>query len=137
MSKMFGNVVNRIMENDKISEEIKVGTKATEYLYSDRYVWEVIEVKSQKDIVLRQMSAKAKASYSNEWELYSDKNNRVIEVVFRYNNWYEKYVDYSGKVCYDKIKIVFGRADYYYDYSFQEYVFTKDKIFLIIFQKKY
>ena len=64
------------------------------------------------------MSAKAKASYSNEWELYSDKNNRVIEVVFRYNNWYEKYVDYSGKVCYEKIKLVFGRADYYYDYSF-------------------
>ena len=118
MSKMFGNVVNRIMENDKSNQEIKIGTKVTEYLYSDRYVWEVIEVKSQKDIVLRQMSAKAKTPYSNEWELYSDENNRVSEVVFRYNNWYEKYVDYSGKVCYDKIKLVFGRADYYYDYSF-------------------
>ena len=65
MSKMYGNVVNRIMENDRGSEEIKVGTKATEYLYSDRYVWEVIEVKSQKDIVLREMGAKAKAPYSN------------------------------------------------------------------------
>lgn len=118
MSKMFGNVVNRIMENDKVSEEIKIGTKVTEYLYSDRNVWEVIEVKSQKNVILRKMSAKAKAIYSNEWELYSDKNNRVIEVVFRYNNWYEKYVDYSGNVCYDKIKLVFGRADYYYDYSF-------------------
>ena len=118
MSKMFGNVVNRIMENDKSNQEIKIGTKVTEYLYSDRNVWEVIEVKSQKDIVLRQMSAKAKTSYSNEWDLFSDKNNRVIEVVFRYNNWYEKYVDYSGKVCYEKIKLVFGRADYYYDYSF-------------------
>lgn len=118
MSKMFGNVVNRIMENDKGSEEIKVGTKATEYLYSDRYVWEVIEVKSQKNVVLRQMSAKAKAPYSNEWDLFSDENGRVIEVVFRYNNWYEKYVDYSDKVCYEKIKLVFGRADYYYDYSF-------------------
>lgn len=34
MSKMFENVINRIMENDKGSEEIKVGTKATEYLFS-------------------------------------------------------------------------------------------------------
>lgn len=118
MSKMFGNVVNRIMENDKSNQEIKIGTKVTEYLYSDRNVWEVIEVKSQKNVILRKMSAKAKTIYSDEWELYSDENNRVIEVVFRYNNWYEKYVDYSGKVCYDKIKLVFGRADYYYDYSF-------------------
>ena len=120
MSKMFGNVVNRIMENDKSNQKIKIGTKVTEYLYSDRNVWEVIEVKSQKDIVLRQMSAKAKASQSNEWVLFSDKNNRVVEVVFRYNNWYKKYIDYSGKVCYEKIKLVFGRVDYYYDYSFQE-----------------
>ena len=118
MSKMFGNVVNRIMENDKSNQEIKIGTKVTEYLYSDRNVWEVIEVKSQKDIVLRQMSAKAKAIYSDEWDLFSDKNNRVIEVVFRYNNWYKKYINYSGKVCYEKIKLVFGRVDYYYDYSF-------------------
>ena len=50
MSKMFGNVVNRIMENDKSNQEIKIGTKVTEYLYSDRNVWEVIEVKSQKNV---------------------------------------------------------------------------------------
>ena len=87
--------------------------------YSELYnIYKCLFTDKQKNVILRKMSAKAKASYSNEWELYSDKNNRVIEVVFRYNNWYEKYVDYSGKVCYDKIKIVFGRADYYYDYSF-------------------
>lgn len=61
MSKMFGNVVNRIMENDKGSEEIKVGTKATEYLYSDRYVWEVIEVKSQKNVILKKNECESKS----------------------------------------------------------------------------
>ena len=118
MSKLQGNLMNRLLENDKGIDEIKVGCMATEYLFSDRNVWEVVEVKSQKDIILRQMSAKTDIAFSNNWELYSDKNNRTIEVIFRYNNWYEKYVDFVGKVCYDKIKLVFGKADYYYDYEF-------------------
>lgn len=116
---MIGNLTNRIMENDKTNVEIKVGTMMTEYLYSDRNVYEVIEVKNQKCVKVRQMSARHKVAFSNDnVELYSDKNNRVKELVYRYNNWYEKYVDYSGKVCYDKVKVVFGRADYYYDFEF-------------------
>lgn len=116
---MIGNLTNRIMENDKTNVKIKVGTMMTEYLYSDRNVYEVIEVKNQKCVKVRQMSARHKVAFSNDnVELYSDKNNRVKELVYRYNNWYEKYVDYSGKVCYDKVKVVFGRADYYYDFEF-------------------
>lgn len=116
---MIGNLTNRIMENDKTNVEIKVGTMMTEYLYSDRNVYEVIEVKNQKCVKVRQMSARHKVAFSNDnVELYSDKNNRVKELVYRYNNWYEKYVDYSGKVCYNKVKVVFGRADYYYDFEF-------------------
>ena len=99
---------------------IEVGTMLTEYLYSDRNVWEVIEVKSQKNVIVRLMSARHNVSYSNDnVELYSDKNNIVMELVYRYNNWYVKEkCSYSDKIRYNKIKVVFGRADYYYDFSF-------------------
>ena len=116
---LYGNLMNRIMENDEGTNDIKVGTRLTEYLYSDRNVWEVIEVKSKKNVVVRELSAKHNVAFSNnDVELFSDENNRVMELVFRYNNWYEKYIDYSGNVKYDKIKVVFGREDYYYDFSF-------------------
>ena len=55
--KEIGNLVNRIMENRMYCDGIEVGTKATEYLYSDRNVWEVIEVIDDKNIVMRRMKA--------------------------------------------------------------------------------
>lgn len=119
---MIGNLTNRLMENDKTNVKIEVGTMMTEYLYSDRNVWEVIEVKNQKCVKVRQMSARHKVAFSNDnVELYSDKNNRVMELVFRYGSWYEKYScsdNNTDYVKYDKVKVVFGRADYYYDFEF-------------------
>lgn len=79
---LYGNLMNRIMENDEGTNDIKVGTRLTEYLYSDRNVWEVIEVKSKKNVVIRELSAKHNVAFSNnDVELFSDENNRVMELV--------------------------------------------------------
>ena len=145
--KMYGNVINRLQENQNEIPKIEVGMGATEYLYSDRNAYEVVKVINQKDVIIRKYDHKnIGAGYGdNTWELISNPNNQEIEVVYRYGSWniknvitkenYEKklaedgYVLVSNKeyndimekgkaIRYTKIKLVFGYADYYYDFEF-------------------
>lgn len=89
--KWYGSLNNRIEENKMFCEEITVGTGVTEYSWSDRHAYEVIAVKDQKHVTIRQYDAVKKegsVSYSNEWELVSNEKNVVYDLVKRGNYWY-------------------------------------------------
>ncbi len=119
--EMYGNLMNRIAENHDSTEVIEVGTKMTQYLWSDRLAWEVVAVKDQKHVTVRELRAKCiGGAYSNEWELSSDPNGRKMELAQRSNGrWYEISRDSNGHIYHwEKINVSFGHADYYYDYEF-------------------
>ena len=88
---MRGSYQNRVLENKQFVEEIKVGTGMTEYHYTDRDAYEVIEVRDQKHITVRKYDHKpmhADQFGSNDWELVSNENNPTMEMVKRGNYWY-------------------------------------------------
>ncbi len=144
--KLYGSVNNRFDENKMYCKKIEVGTGATIYHYSDRDAYEVVEVIDQKHVFIREYDHKGIGQpMSNQWELISNENNRVRELVFRYNHWNEV-TRYTKEIVnrikerdgffrnereilskletqkevkvYDKINISFGVADYYFDYEF-------------------
>lgn len=93
MGKWYGSLNNRIEENRQFCETIEVGTGATEYLWSDRHAYEVIAVKDQKHVTVREYDVKRPDtdkdySYSNEWVLVSNEKNPAIELVKRGKYWY-------------------------------------------------
>lgn len=90
MSRWYGSLNNRVDENKMFCEEIKVGTGMTEYFWSDRHAYEVIEVTDQKHIKVREYDAvKAdNVSYSNNWKLVSNEKNPTRELVKRGKYWY-------------------------------------------------
>lgn len=126
--KWQGSIVNRLMEASK-DPEIVVGMGVTECFWSDREPYEVIAVKDQKHITIRRMGHRKVTSgfsldpiYDNDWELFSDTNNREEELVKRGKYWYTPFIetDLDGnehrRFC--RRNLYFGSADYYYDYSF-------------------
>lgn len=87
--EMYGNLMNRLAENKMFGEEIVVGMGMTEYHYSDREAYEVIEVKDQKHVVVRRYDHKAVGeAMSNQWELVSNEDNPCIEMAKRGKYWY-------------------------------------------------
>lgn len=149
MSKVwYGNLTNRLEENRMFCDEIKIGTGVTEYYYSDRHPYEVIEVKDQKHIKVRELDHKhIGESYSNNWELISNTENPTRELTKRGKYWYwtvsvtkdiledidnvhtqlflaHNNIDFEklkekGKVTrYHRANISIGKAEYYYDYEF-------------------
>ena len=107
--KWYGSLDNRLEENRQYCDEIKVGTGVTEYLWSDRHAYEVVEVKDQKHVKIREYDHKSKRageSYSNDWELISNENNPVIELAKRGNYWYS-----VVKITVDMAKEIFEGND--------------------------
>lgn len=91
MSKVwYGSLNNRLEENKMFCEEIKVGTGMTEYSYSDRHAYEVVEVKDQKHVKVREYDHKhiGNGCMDNHWELISNENNSVKTLTKRGNYWY-------------------------------------------------
>lgn len=89
MSKWYGSLNNRIEENRQFCDEIKVGTGMTEYFWSDRHAYEVVEVIDQKHVKVREYDHKpAGECFSNDWELISNPNNPVISMAKRGKYWY-------------------------------------------------
>jgi hypothetical protein len=86
----YGNINNRLEENRMFCEEIKVGTGMTEYMYSDRHPYEVVEVKDQKHVSVRKMDHKhvGDGCMDNNWELISNEENPIREMTKRGNFWY-------------------------------------------------
>lgn len=146
--KWYGSLNNRIEENKMFCDEIKVGTGMTEYSYSDREAYEVIEVKDQKHITVRKYNHKhiGEGHMDNKWELVSNPDNPTMNLTKRGNFWYNtkvatiedikdpniehqlwlvlngfdpKIIKEKGKQTkYTKVNVSFGIADYYYDYEF-------------------
>ena len=91
MSKVwYGSINNRLEENKMFCDEIKVGTGMTEYDYSDRHAYEVVEVVDQKHVYVRQYDRKhiGENYYDNNWELISNENNPIKYITRRGNGWY-------------------------------------------------
>ena len=123
MARWYGSVQNRIEENKMYTPEIKVGTGMTEYLWSDTHPYEVVEVKDQKHIKVREMGHKLVGEpFSNDWEVFPDDERPVQAMQKRGNYWYfvNEYKDEDGKTrrAYHRANVSFGVARYYYDYSF-------------------
>ena len=122
MSKWYGNIYNRIEENQNLDCEKKVGGLLTEFCWSDRRPYEIVKVVNQKDLFIRELKHRKvdDEPMSNNWELYSDDDNKHLEhLVYRYNHWYKKYLNpFTNKSTYHKVNVTFGYAEYYYDYEF-------------------
>ena len=144
----YGSLQNRLEENHQFCDEIKVGTGMTEYGYSDRYPFEVVAVKDQKHVTVRAMDHKhvGDGVMDNKWELVSNPDNPVRQVVKRGKYWYYEvtitadlldddsietklflaFNDVDPDVLrargtikkYHRANVSFGVADYYYDYEF-------------------
>lgn len=85
-----GSLQNRLAENKQFCNEIKIGTGVTEYFYSDRHPYEVVEVVDQKHVYIRPLDHKLIGeAYSNDWELISNKNNPIYYVTKRGKYWYK------------------------------------------------
>lgn len=86
----YGSLNNRLEENRMFTDEIKVGTGMTEYLWSDRHAYEVIDVKDQKHVTVRELSHRhvGDGCMDNNWELYSDESNRTMDMEKRGKYWY-------------------------------------------------
>lgn len=86
----YGSLNNRLDENRQFCDEIKVGTGVTEYFYSDREAYEVIEVIDQKHVVIRRYDHKKKSdtAFDNDWELISNPENPTYTLVKRGKYWY-------------------------------------------------
>lgn len=90
MAKWYGNVLNRIEEDKQFCPEIKVGTGMTEYHWSDRTAYEVIAVRDQKHVTVRQYDHKhiGDGCMDNNWELVSNPDNAVRDLVKVGEYWY-------------------------------------------------
>ena len=89
MGRWYGSLNNRIEENRQFVEEIKVGDGMTEYFWSDRHAYEVVEVTDQKHVKVREYDHRnVGGAYSNDWELISNPDNPVISLVKRGKYWY-------------------------------------------------
>lgn len=88
--RWYGNMMNRLEEGRQFTDEIKVGTGITEYHWSDREPWEVIEVKDQKHLTVRQLRHRhiGDVSMDNRWELYSDEEAPCRTLERRGDTWY-------------------------------------------------
>ena len=88
--KLYGSLQNRLEENKMFTDEIKVGTGMTEYLYSDTHAYEVTAVKDQKHVTVRRLDHKhvGDGCMDNNWELISNPENPEYDLVKRGNYWY-------------------------------------------------
>lgn len=76
-NKWYGSLQNRLAEGHQFCDTIKVGTGVTEYHYSDRSPYEVVEVTDQKHISIRRLDHRAVGEpMSNNWELISNPKKR-------------------------------------------------------------
>lgn len=86
---LYGSLNNRLAENRMFCDEITVGTGMTEYGYTDRHAYEVVAVKDQKHVTVREYDHKLVGeAFSNDWELISNENNPTRDMVKRGNYWY-------------------------------------------------
>ena len=110
---MYGSLTNRL-NGRQASDEIRVGVGATIYMYSDRIACTVIEIKSkcraiiQRDKAIR-IDKTGAYSESQEYRFERNENGMQYEIYCRNGIW---------RVKDSKERVVIGRRDEYYDYTF-------------------
>ena len=119
---MVGNVVNRMMENVKGQPEPKVGMGATEYCYSDRHAYTVVEVLASNRIVVQRDRAiradKNGMSDSQKYRYELDPKAPREVLIFKktkkvpHGRWVRKSEGIKG------LAFVIGYRDEHYDFSF-------------------
>ena len=89
-TKLYGNLMNRIGEDKQYCDEIKVGTGMTEYHWSDRTPYEVIAVRDQKHVTVRELDYEhvGDGHMDNNWRLFSNPENPVYDMVKVGDYWY-------------------------------------------------
>ena len=89
-SKWYGSIQNRLEEDRQYCDEITVGTGVTEYGWSDRHPWEVVEVRDQKHVTVRAMDHihVGDGEMDNNWKLVSNPDNPTRQLERRGNYWY-------------------------------------------------
>lgn len=90
MTRWYGSINNRIMEQGKDAEEITVGMGVTEFFWSDRHAYEVTQVIDQKHIFIRELKHVhvGDCHMDNNWELLPDPTRPEIELKKRGKYWY-------------------------------------------------
>lgn len=103
----YGSLNNRVEENRMFCKEITVGTGMTEYHYSDRDAYEVVEVIDQKHVKVREYDHKhvGDGCMDNNWELVSNENNPVRLITKRGNYWYWTVTVTSDQFDFDNLDI--------------------------------
>lgn len=131
MAKWYGSVNNRMEEGVTFGDKKPyVGMGATEYLWSDRHAYEVVEVIDDKHVVVRRCDAKRidnngmsesqEYAYTlqpyKEWDdCFGRKCNNNVKLVFmKKSGWRERLPD--GKLGTNKFSL--GVKKEYYDFSF-------------------
>jgi hypothetical protein len=139
--ELYGSLTNRLEENRMLVKEIKVGTRLTEYFYTDTHAYEVIKVINQNDVIVKALEGPCNGDvvYDKDKEyhdIYSiEEKAGEQELVKRYGHWYfkialdkndilvnekeAKQVKEKGfAVRYNKVNVSFGVAEIYFDRSF-------------------
>ena len=127
----YGSLINLVCANQSQAElpsDLKIGTGATELMWSDRNPFEVVAIKKNKKgeverIIVREMSHEPAPDHmgvgDNRWILSSDVDGKRYSLFFRKGTkrrapgWYAK-TD-SGNWG---NRFLIGHAEYYYDWSF-------------------
>ena len=88
--KWYGSIQNRLEEDRQHCDEITVGTGVTEYGWSDRHPWEVVDVRDQKHVTVRAMDHihVGDGHMDNNWKLVSNPDNPTRQLEKRGNYWY-------------------------------------------------
>lgn len=117
--QVYGSLTNRLMERSG-ARTPKVGMGVTQCLWSDRHAWEVIAVKDERHVTVRQLTAKRidknGMSECQEYEFTSDEKNPTYNL---YKTKKGKWVIRVGRNGVDSsYGWCFGTASEYYDPSF-------------------
>lgn len=88
--KWYGSIYNRMEEDRQYCPVIEVGTGMTEYSWSDRHAYEVVEVRDQKHVTVRELDHKHTGDgyMDNEWELVSNPDAPLCDMVKIGDYWY-------------------------------------------------
>lgn len=89
--KLYGSISNRLKEGHNWEGELKVGTRLTEYLWSDKHAYEITRVVDQKHIFIRSLKAVRTdnngMSECQDYRFESDESLPEYELMFKYGKW--------------------------------------------------
>ena len=87
--KLYGNLMNRIGEDKQYCPVIEVGTGMTEYHWSDRTAYEVVAVRDQKHVTVREYDVEhIGEGMDNKWRLISNPDAPLCDLVKVGDYWY-------------------------------------------------